>query len=194
MPRRLPLAAPLLAAALALAPAAGAQSYLPKARPVGGNPGPAHNYVCPNVDASGSALDCFLDAARHLYTMCRHVKSIEIIEHGYENSEAGTNSAKSESCVQKQTANIARPYGAALREARVSRQAADGVKSLYEYWTASLAALKWQAGESDDDYRQRTAGVLGDLEARAAGIRQILVIVREHTTPPATGVRGKAAR
>jgi hypothetical protein len=184
----------LLVPALAAGPAA-AQSYLPRSQTIGGNPGPAHNYVCPNVEKSGTALDCFLDAARHLYTMCKHVKSIEIIEHGYENAEAGTNSAKSEYCADKQRQNIARPYQAALREASVSRQAVDGLRSLHEYWVASLAALKWRSGESDDDYKQRTAGVLQDLDERAQGIRSIVSVVRERTTAkPKTVAREKASR
>ena len=37
--------------------------------------------TCPNDASTG--LDCYLDAVVHLYTMCRHVKSIEIIEFGY---------------------------------------------------------------------------------------------------------------
>jgi len=183
MPRLLALGAALtLACVLPAAPAA-AQSYLAKPQVVGGNPGPAHNYVCPNVDAAGSALDCYLDAARHLYTMCRHVKSIEIIEHGYEQSEAGTNAAKSASCVDKQKLNIARPYQAALREATVSRQAVDALRSLNEYWMASLAALKWRAPESDDEYKQRTGTVNGDLEQRAGAIRAIVATVRERPAP-----------
>ena len=39
-------------------------------------------YLCPN--ATGGAVDCFLHAVEHLYTMCRQVKSIEIIEFGCE--------------------------------------------------------------------------------------------------------------
>jgi hypothetical protein len=64
-------------------------------------------YICPNATGTG-AVDCFLDAVDHLYTMCRHVKSIEIIEFGYEKSESGVNGAKSEYCVDKQKINITR--------------------------------------------------------------------------------------
>ncbi|HEX4884702.1 MAG TPA: hypothetical protein VFX05_11225 [Casimicrobiaceae bacterium] len=193
MPRLIAFLVPALAALLA-GPAA-AQSYLAKPQSIGGNPGPAHNYVCPNIEAGATALDCFLDAARHLYTMCKHVKSIEIIEHGYELSEAGTNSAKSEYCIDKQKQNIARPYQAALREASISKQAVDGLRSLHEYWIASLVALKWRSGESDDDYKERTGGVLQDLQARAEGIRAIVAVVREHTSSkPKTVAREKAPR
>ena len=62
---------------------------------IGGNPGPAYNYVCPNADG-GPPLECYFDAVRHLYTMCRHVKSIEIIEWGFEKSQEGVNQAKSD--------------------------------------------------------------------------------------------------
>ena len=164
----------IAATACACAAPAAAQSYLPQARMIGGNPGPQHNYVCPNVDASGKALDCYLDAVRHLYTMCRHVKSIEIIEHGYEASEQGTNAAKSEYCIDKQKINITRPYQAALREATLSKQAVDGVRSLQEMWNAALAALKWRTGESDDEYKSRTAAVYAAIDERVAAIRQHL--------------------
>jgi len=160
--------------ATALAAPAAAQSYLPQARMIGGNPGPQHNYVCPNVDASGKALDCYVDAVRHLYTMCRHVKSIEIIEHGYEGAEQGTNGAKSEYCIDKQKLNITRPYQAALREAAVSKQAVNGVRALHELWNAALTSLKWRPGESDDEYKSRTAAVYAAIDERVTAIREYI--------------------
>ena len=109
-PRRLTAA---LAAPFLLTPfATGAET-------IGGNPGPQYNYVCPHADGAGP-LDCYFDAVAHLYTMCRNVKSIEIIEFGYEKSEEGTNGAKYEYCVDKQKLNITRPYQAALKEASIS--------------------------------------------------------------------------
>ncbi|MEP6678760.1 MAG: hypothetical protein ABJB78_05640, partial [Betaproteobacteria bacterium] len=72
--RTLPLLqAALVSLAAALIPAGAL------AETIGGNPGPQHNYVCPNADGK-KPLDCYFDAVMHLYTMCRHVKSIEIIE------------------------------------------------------------------------------------------------------------------
>jgi hypothetical protein len=182
----------LLLVAAAFAAPAAAQSYLPQARMIGGNPGPQHNYVCPNVDAGGKALDCYMDAVRHLYTMCKHVKSIEIIEHGYEASEQGTNSAKSEYCIDKQKLNITRPYQAALRDATASKQAVDGVRALQEFWVASLAALKWRPGESDDDYKARTAAVYAAIDERIAAIRQILAAVGSRTAPSGRAVASSA--
>ena len=191
---------PLLiaAAAAALAAPAAAQSYLPQARMIGGNPGPQHNYVCPNVDASGKALDCYLDAVRHLYTMCRHVKSIEIIEHGYEAAEHGTNGAKSEYCVDKQKLNITRPYQAALREATVSKQAVEGVRALQEMWIAALGALKWRPGENDDEYKSRTGSVYAAIDERVAAIRQYVADAGKQAPSSGRAVAanapGKAAR
>ncbi len=182
------LAVALLAlAALAAAPAASAQpkpDFLPKSQAVGGNPGPAYNYVCPNLKPGDHALDCFFDAVKHLYTMCKHVKSIEIIEYGYEKSTEGSNGAKSEYCVDKQKASMTRPYQVALKEAGVSVQAAEMVRSLHEYWIASLAALAWKPGESDDDYKARTAKPYEVFDERIAGIRTVVGTVRERTNAP----------
>jgi hypothetical protein len=154
-----------------------AQSYLAKPQVVGGNPGPAHNYVCPNVEAGG-ALDCYLDAVLHLYTMCRHVKSIEIIEYGYDRSDDGTNTAKSESCIVKQKGNIARPFQAAMREVTASKQATEGLRSLHDLWLGALASLKWQAGESDEDYKVRTGFVYVDFAERSDAIRESVIVMR----------------
>src|SRR5512137_668696 len=73
-------------------------------------------YISPNGAGPG-AVHCFLNAVEHLYTMCRQVKSIEIIEFGYEKSDEGVNGAKSEYCVDKHRLSMTRPYQAALREA-----------------------------------------------------------------------------
>jgi hypothetical protein len=185
--------------ALALAGAAQpafAQSYLAKPQVVGGNPGPAHNYVCPNIDAGG-ALDCYLDAVLHLYTMCRHVKSIEIIEHGYDRSDDGTNTAKSESCIVKQKGSIARPFQAAMREVTASKQATEALRSLHELWLGALASLKWQPGESDEDYKVRTGFVYVDFAERADAIRESVIVMRANAAAkPAVrqAAREKASR
>jgi len=113
-------------------------------------------YLCPNA-AGTRAVDCFLNAVEHLYTMCRQVKSIEIIEFGYEKSEEGVNGAKSEYCVDKHKLSMTRPYQAALREATGSRSAVDGLRELHEQWQKALIALKWKPGESDQQYKERIA-------------------------------------
>jgi hypothetical protein len=162
-------------AALAVAPASAQKM-------IGGNPGPAYNYVCPNADGA-PPLDCYYDAVRHLYTMCRHVKSIEIIEWGFEKSQQGVNDAKSNSCIEKQRGNMAKPYQAALKEAALSKQAVDGVKSLNEAWQFALADLKWRAGETSDDYLTRTVTPYMDFEERIDGIKLIVETVRSRVRP-----------
>ena len=82
--------------------------------------------------------------------MCRQVKSIEIIEFGYEKSTEGTNGAKSEYCVDKHRLSITRPYQSALREATPNRTAVDGLRALQDLWLKALAELKWIPGESDE--------------------------------------------
>ncbi|HEY8242720.1 MAG TPA: hypothetical protein VII68_04615 [Casimicrobiaceae bacterium] len=177
-------------AALAVAPASAQKM-------IGGNPGPAYNYVCPNADGA-PPLDCYYDAVRHLYTMCRHVKSIEIIEWGFEKSQQGVNDAKSNSCIEKQRGNMAKPYQAALKEAALSKQAVDGVKSLNEAWQFALADLKWRAGETSDDYLTRTVTPYMDFEERIDGIKLIVETVRSRVRPlpaqaPAKPAAPKAA-
>src|SRR5437764_1821900 len=155
----------------AMAAETAAASVLPQYKTIGGNPGPQYNYICPNADGK-PALDCYFDAVQHLYRMCSHVKSIEIIEFGYEKSEEGVNGAKSEYCVDKQKLNITRPYQAALREASISTQAVEGVRSLQEFWLDALVKLKWKPGESDDEYKARVAKPYDDFRVRIDGIRK----------------------
>jgi len=136
------------AAALTAAPYAAAQNDAAAAKP--------DRYICPNATGP-RAVDCFLNAVEHLYTMCRQVKSIEIIEFGYEKSDEGTNGAKSEYCVDKHKLSMTRPYQAALREATGARAALDRLRSLYDAWLKSLLDLKWKPGESDAQYKERIA-------------------------------------
>jgi hypothetical protein len=160
-------------------------------RMIGGNPGPAYNYVCPNADG-GPPLDCYYDAVRHLYTMCRHVKSIEIIEWGYEKAQEGVNQAKSDYCIEKQRGNMVKPYRAALREAAISKQAVDGLKSLNEAWQLALVDLKWRQGETSDDYLTRTVTPYLDFEERIDGIKLIVETVRTHVKPLPAASKAKA--
>jgi hypothetical protein len=121
------------------------------------DPGPPpEKYICPNT-AGATAVDCFLDAVEHLYTMCRQVKSIEIIEFGYEKSEEGVNGAKSEYCIDKHKLSMTRPYQAALREATGNRSAVDALRATQELWLKALAELKWKRPESDAEYKARVA-------------------------------------
>jgi len=179
---------------LATAFAVGLSIGPARAETIGGNPGPQHNYVCPNADGKGP-LDCYFDAVMHLYTMCRHVKSIEIIEFGYEKSTEGFNGAKSEYCMVKQRINIIRPYQAALREATVSKQAVEGIRGLQEAFLDALDKLKWVEGESDEVYKKRVAGPYDDFKDRIDGIKKVVAIVQEKTTPaPAPKKAGRASK
>ena len=136
---RLPVLASAAAFALALS-ASPAQAQ--------GAPKP-DTYLCPNV-SSGASVDCFLDAVAHLYTMCRQVKSIEIIEFGYDKSEEGVNGAKTEYCIDKHKLSMTRPYQAALREATGSRTVVEQLRAMHERWLAALQELRWKPGETDD--------------------------------------------
>jgi len=158
----------ILCAFFAIGLAAAAPAYAQKADPA---PKP-DTYLCPH--ATGGAVDCFLHAVEHLYTMCRQVKSIEIIEFGYEKSDEGVNGAKSEYCVDKHRLSITRPYQSALREATGSRTAVDGLRAIYDLWLKALVELKWKAGESDDEYKARIAKPYDVFRERATMIRAAL--------------------
>ena len=168
---------------VAVAPAI-AQKATPVAKP--------DLYLCPN--ATGGGVDCFLHAVEHLYTMCRQVKSIEIIEFGYEKATEGVNGAKSESCIEKHRQSIARPYQSALREATGSRAALDGLQGLHGLWLTSLAELKWKPGESDDEYKARVAQPYALFAERATAVRAALPSGKAKAAPAAKApVRPKSA-
>lgn len=162
------------------------------AETIGGNPGPAHNYVCPHADGK-PALECYFDAVVHLYTMCRDVKAIENIEFGYEKSTDGTNGAKTEYCLDKQKENIRKPFLAALKEARISRQAEAALKALQEVWLSALANLQWRHGESDAAYKSRVVQPYEEFGDRIAGIRASYTTVAMHASQPAHTVRERRA-
>lgn len=130
-------------------------------------------YICPNA-ASAKAVDCFLNAVEHLYTMCRQVKSIEIIEFGYAKSEEGVNGAKSEYCIDKHRLTMTRPYQAALKEATGSKAAVDGLRGLYDTWLKALADLKWIPGETDEQYKARIAKPYAVFQEQASTVRVAL--------------------
>jgi hypothetical protein len=179
----------LLVAVAAAAGFAAAPALAQKSEPA---PKP-DTYLCPN--ATGGAVDCFLHAVEHLYTMCRQVKSIEIIEFGYDKSDEGVNGAKSEYCVDKHKASMARPYQAALREAKGSHPAADSLRGLYELWMKALAELKWKPGETDDQYKARIAQPYDAFRERSAVVRTALASGNDTAVAAgrATGGTPKAA-
>jgi hypothetical protein len=166
---------------------AGAAEFIPDPKFV---PKP-DTYICP--DATGGAVDCYLQAVSHLYTMCRHVKSIEIIEFGYEKSTEGTNGAKSEYCVDKQKLSMVRPYQAALKEAVPNAAAVDGIRALQDVWLKSLVDLKWNPGETDEQYKARVAEPYAVFKERASAVRAVIAEYKSKA-PPATADKGKKSK
>jgi hypothetical protein len=146
-------------------------------------------YLCP--DATGGAVDCYLHAVAHLYTMCRQVKSIEILTFGYEKSTEGTNGAKSEYCVDKHRLSMTRPYQSALREATPNRKAIDDLRALQDLWLKSLAELNWMQGETDEQYKARIAKPYEIFSERATAIRAVLTVDKGKAATAAD--KGKAA-
>ena len=129
-------------------------------------------YICP-TKTQGSGLECFLEAIPQTYTMCRHVKHIEVLEFGLSGAQEGTNGAKTESCIEKHKLLITRPYQAALREAARNKDEVIGVRKLYDTWLESLDKLVPAKGESDDGYRQRVVGPYGEFNEQIAKIRAL---------------------
>lgn len=166
----------LAAAALAAAPHAAAQAAAGKFQP-------GSNYICPNNTDSG--LDCYLDAVVHLYTMCRHVKSIEIIEFGLPTAQEGVNGAKSEYCVDKQKINIARPYQAALKEATPWRDVVENLRHLQQYWLDAMVALRWDGKEAREAYEDRVIQVYDDLSWKIDAVRVAYTTAPEGAAAPA---------
>ena len=163
--------------------AVAAPALAQKADPV---PKP-ETYLCPHSDAT--AIDCYLDAVDHLYTMCRNVKSIEIIEFGYEKSDEGVNGAKTTYCIDKHGITLKRIYNSAMRQAGKNNAAVEALHSLHDYWSASLAGLKWVPGESDAQYKARTDEPYGIFRARAMLVRSALEVPK---TPAAATAKGPA--
>lgn len=140
------------------------------------------SYICPTA-AEGSGMDCFLEAVPQTYTMCREVKSIEIIEFGLTGAQEGVNGAKTESCIDKHRLKIARPYQAALRESTYSKQIVQSLRELYDLWLASLAKLLPQPGETDQGYKQRVIGPYGEFSERIKAIRELVASSAKPAAP-----------
>lgn len=175
----------LAAGALALAPLASGQKEPPAPKP--------ETYLCPDSNAT-QAVDCFLNAVSHLYTMCRQVKSIEIIEFGYEKSDEGTNGAKSEYCVDKHKASMSPRYQAALKEAKSNKLAVENLQALHEFWLKSLHDLKWKKGETDEDYKARIAKPYEVFRAQGVAVKTAMVTTaKPKTAAPAKAAAPKAA-
>jgi len=128
-------------------------------------------YICPTME-KGSGTDCFLEAVPQTYTMCRQVKSIEIIEFGLAGAQQGVNGAKTDGCIEKHKRLIARPYQAALREAGRNKTRVQGLQTLYATWTTSLSELTPGPEEFDAGYKQRVTHPYGAFEAQIKQLRE----------------------
>ena len=179
----------LLALTALTASAAAAPALAQKADPAAPKP---ETYLCPHSDAT--AIDCYLDAVDHLYTMCRNVKSIEIIEFGYEKSDEGVNGAKTAYCIDKHGITLKRVYQGAVRQAGKNKAVVDALHSLHEYWAGSLAGLKWVPGESDAQYKARTAEPYGIFRERAMLVRSALEVPKTPAATPAKSPATKSAK
>ena len=157
-----------------LALSAGAAHALDKVDP----------YICP-TQLKGSGMDCFLEAVPQTYTMCRQIKSIEIIEFGLQGAQAGVNGAKTEYCIDKHRLTITLPYQAALREGARNKATVEGLSKLYKTWLASLAELVPVAGETDDGYKQRVMLPYGEFNEQIKQIRATLQAPAKPAAKPA---------
>lgn len=144
-------------------------------------------YICP-TKTQGSGFDCFLEAIPQTYTMCRHIKSIEVIEFGLKGAQEGVNGAKTESCIEKHKLSMTRPYQAALREGARNKEEVVGLRKLYDTWLEALAKLKPVEGESDDGYKQRVIAPYGAFNEQIKTIRAIA-----EAPPPKAVAASKAA-
>ncbi len=118
--------------------------------------------------------------------MCRHVKSIEIIEFGLPKAQEGVNGAKSEYCVDKQKINIVRPYQAALKEATGWSEVVDHLRTLQQFWLDSMASLRWTQGEAPDAYEDRVNRVYDELSYKIEGVRVAFSTAPDGASAPAT--------
>src|ERR1043166_8496024 len=129
-------------------------------------------YICPTA-TQGSGVDCFLEAVPQTYTMCRQIKSIEIIEFGLKGAQEGVHGAKTEYCIDKHKLSIARPYQAALRETARSKEMVQNLRQLYDVWLESLAKLVPAPDEGDEIYKQRVALPYAEFSERIGAIRTL---------------------
>ncbi|HTS22638.1 MAG TPA: hypothetical protein VMN79_12615 [Casimicrobiaceae bacterium] len=132
-------------------------------------------YICP-THTQDSGIDCFLEAVPQTYTMCRHIKGIEIIEFGLTGAQEGVNGAKTEYCIDKHKILIVRPYQAALREGARKKEIVEDLRKLYDLWLDSLAKLVPAAGETDDAYKQRVVRPYAAFNEQIEAIHTLVAV------------------
>ena len=150
-------------------------------------------YICPTA-ARGSGIECFLEAVPQTYTMCRQIKSIEIIEFGLTGAQEGVNGAKTESCIDKHKLTMARPYEAALREAARSKEQVEYLRELYDFWLESLLKLKPASNETDEGYKQRVARPYGEFNEQTKAITVLVESPRPSAVVPVAHKKKKKTK
>jgi hypothetical protein len=140
-------------------------------------------YICPN-NVQGSGLDCFLEAVPQTYTMCREIKSIEIIEFGLAGAQEGVNGAKTEYCIDKHKLTMTRPYQAALRESARNKELVERLRGLHDFWLESLAKLVPSPGEADATYKLRVIAPYADFTKQIGAIRVLAAEPAKPAAPP----------
>ena len=137
-------------------------------------------YICPTMHQA-SGTDCFLEAIPQTYTMCRQIKSIEVIEFGLTGAQEGVNGAKTDGCIDKHKLSIARPYQAALHESARNKTKVQSLHKLHESWLESLTRLRPAEAETDEAYKLRVVQPYGDFNEQIKAIREL-----PDGAPPAT--------
>ena len=150
-------------------------------------------YICP-THTRDSGLDCFLEAVPQTYTMCRQIKSIEVIEFGLVGAQEGVNGAKTESCIDKHKILIVRPYQAALRESAKKAEMVRGLRKLYDEWLESLAKLVPATDETDAGYKARVAQPYAQFDQEIRAIRALAVAEPAKPKPTKTAKAAKSAK
>ena len=150
-------------------------------------------YICP-TKTQGTGIECFLEAIPQTYTMCRHIKSIEVIEFGLNGAQEGVNGAKTESCIEKHKLSMTRPYQAALREAARNQDEVVGLRKLYDTWLESLAKLAPAVGESDEGYKRRVIDPYGEFNQQIKYIQAIADRAPEVAAPKAAAPKPAAPK
>ena len=142
------------------------------------SPGPADAldkvdpYICPTMQ-KGTGVQCFLEAVPQTYTMCRQIKSIEVIEFGLIGAQEGVNGAKTEGCIEKHRLSIARPYQAALREARNSNEV-QALRKLHNTWLETLSRIRPASPETDEGYKLRMAQPYADFDQQIKSLHALV--------------------
>jgi hypothetical protein len=144
-------------------------------------------YICPEMQ-KGTGIQCFLEAIPQTYTMCRQIKSIEVIEFGLIGAQEGVNGAKTEGCIEKHRLSVARPYQAALREARNTNEV-QGLRKLHDTWLGSMAKIRPASPETDEGYKLRMGEPYAEFDEQIRSVRALV----EAPVPPRVKPAAKKA-